>query len=79
MAEGGDVPIGAEGDPTISYLGGCEPPGSARPGSSSGGQTGGRNSAALPVKVSLTLPVPDRQGCFTNGGLHNILLMLNKH
>ena len=62
MAEGGDVPMEAEGDPTLPSLSGCEPPGSARPGSGSVGQTGGRNSAPLLVMDRRLGADLDREG-----------------
>ena len=68
MAEGGEMPLGAECDPTLPSLGQREPPRSARPGSNSGGQTDGRRSAPPLVRDGQRQADHDRSGA----SFHNI-------
>ena len=49
MASEGEIDMGGEGNPTPPSPGGREPPGSARPGFGSGGQTRGRSTTTPPA------------------------------
>ena len=86
MAEANEGSLGGEGHPALPPLGGREPPGVARPGPGSGGQTGVRRATPPPVGDGQRRADSDQaragfhtiQGSILNTGIKNDSLIIHR-